>query len=114
MQHRAEAEPVGLARGLGQQLALLCPVEPQHGGQHAGAAAGVGAEGDVLQHRAARQQADVLEGAPQPEPGHAAGRLPVTTWPWRRMLPASGVIKPLSWLNMVLLPAPFGPISATI
>src|SRR5712691_10290750 len=36
---------------------------------------------------------------------------PVTSWPWKRILPASGRRAPAIRLNSVVLPEPFGPMT---
>src|SRR6266436_8988651 len=39
------------------------------------------------------------------------GARPVTSWPWKRILPASGRRAPAIRLNSVVLPEPFGPMT---
>jgi hypothetical protein len=90
------------------QAALLGPVEAQHRRRHAVAAAQVGAEGDVLQHRHAGNHLHVLEGAGDAEPGDLreaseSMRLPSSvTWP--RVAGST----PVTRLKVVDLPARSG------
>ena len=51
---------------------------------------------------------------PTPSRQISRGFLPVVSSPSRRTWPVSGLFWPLSMSKQVLLPAPFGPISARI
>ena len=111
-----QADARDLPRRLGEGARLLGAIEPQH--RRAAtprAAAQVGAERHVVEHRHLRRAAYVLERARQAERARsrgrqAADRVADETGPRPRVSGSAPEIRS----NMVLLPAPFGPISPRI
>ncbi len=69
---------------------------------------------DVAQRREVVGKRRDLEGATETALARAATDCAVTSWPNSRTVPASGLIAPDSCWISVVLPAPFGPISAWI
>ena len=68
---------------------------------------------DVLQHRKILEKLHELEGAHEARtPRSAPAAAPVMSSPANTMRPAFGVWKPEIRLNSVVLPAPFGPMTA--
>ena len=63
MQRIGQSDACDLRRRLGAHARFLAPVETQRGASDAGAAAQVRAERDVVEHRHARDQLDMLERA---------------------------------------------------
>jgi len=64
-----------------------------------------GAHHHVLAHRHAAERLDELEGAAEAEMAAALGREVVTVRSWKRISPASGLMKPLTSEKSVVLPA---------
>ena len=67
---------------------------------------------DIVEHAEIEKQRRDLERARQPERAAPMHRQRVMSWPAKRMRPASGVNWPVSCAISVVLPAPFGPITA--
>ncbi len=83
--------------------------------QHAAAGhACLAPEGDVLGDRQRVAELDPLERPPEAPAGPAGGAEPVTSSPCRRDLARIRRLRPLMASNVVVLPAPFGPISPVI
>ena len=74
----------------------------------------IGADHDVVEHRHARERPHDLEGAADAGRADPCGVAPDMLRPSSSTSPALGCRKPLSRLNSVVLPAPFGPMMPRI
>ena len=67
----------------------------------------------VFQDGQVGKQADVLEGARDPESITRCGGKPARSSTVERIVPLSAGVRPVTALNSVDLPDPFGPMTAT-
>jgi len=110
----AEADAFDLARGFRQQSRLVAD-RPEHAGDRAGVPRRMGADRDVFPHGHVGHSLTWLKRPGDAEFYHfsAAGRLS-TFLPSTEIAPPVVVSTPVIRLKVVLLPAPLGPIKATI
>src|SRR6266849_1743978 len=110
----AEADALDLARRFRQQLCLVSAVEAEHAGEGACMATQMRANRDVFQHAHIRHQLTCWKVRATPSFATSCGGALSMFLPSTEMVPPDDVSTPVIRLKVVLLPAPLGPISATI